>query len=228
MSCCAGDDRTLTELLFQGKVGPVFSCKIITMTFPKNYNEIALESLAGGLEGTETADTLIVSPNPFDSVAVIEFSIANNDTIWVGVFNVTGSTVKTYYNATVLSSGTYTLNFDGDTLPNGIYFVRLKINSTITQTVKLIKNANAVGINEGSMPEYNFVIYPNPTTSIMKISDEQNQFQNATIEIKNYFGHVVYTNPFSSQIDLHNLSAGMYFLTIQDKGNKKTIKVVKE
>lgn len=174
-----------------------------------------------------TADTLIVSPNPFDSIAVIEFSIANTDTIWLDIFNATGNTVKTYYNATVLSSGTYTLNFDGDTLLNGIYFVRLKINSAI-QTVKLIKNVNAVGINESSILEYNFVIYPNPTTSIINISDEQKHFQNTTIDIKDYLGHVVYTSPFNSQIDLHNLSAGMYFLTMQNGHHSNTVKIIKQ
>jgi hypothetical protein len=71
-------------------------------------------------------------------------------------------------------------------------------------------------------------IYPNPTTSILNIIDKQNQFQNATIEIKNYLGQVVFTTPFTSQINLQNLSAGMYFLTIQDKSNSKTVKFIKQ
>ena len=32
----------------------------------------------------------------------------------------------------------------------------------------------------------------------------------------------------SNQIDLSNLSAGMYFLTVEDKHNKKTIKIIKQ
>jgi hypothetical protein len=92
-----------------------------------------------------------------------------------------------------------------------------------------IKYANAVGIEElTSHSDAIINIYPNPTTSILNIIDKQNQFQNATIEIKNYLGQVVFTTPFTSQINLQNLSAGMYFLTIQDKSNSKTVKFIKQ
>jgi hypothetical protein len=58
--------------------------------------------------------------------------------------------------------------------------------------------------------------------------DNQNQFQNATIEIKNYLGQVVFTTPFTSQINLQNLTAGMYFLTAQDNSSSKTVKFIKQ
>lgn len=64
--------------------------------------------------------------------------------------------------------------------------------------------------------------------STLNINNAQNQFQNSNIEIKNYLGQLVFTGTFTNQIDLHYLSAGMYFLTIQDKGNIKTIKFYKE
>lgn len=83
------------------------------------------------------------------------------------------------------------------------------------------------GIKEFSFSD-NIKIYPNPTTSILNIDDEQNQLQNTTIEIKNYLGQTVYKVPFTNQIDLSSLSAGMYFLTVEDKSNKKTIKIVKQ
>lgn len=71
-------------------------------------------------------------------------------------------------------------------------------------------------------------IYPNPTNSIINIIDEKKQFQNSSIEIKNYMGQVIYSNSFNSQIDISSLSSGMYFLTIQDKENKRTVKIIKE
>ena len=76
--------------------------------------------------------------------------------------------------------------------------------------------------------EISFKIYPNPTTSIINIVDENNQLQNATIQIQNYLGQSVFSSSFTSQIDLRSLSAGMYFLTIVDKNSKKTVKIVKE
>ena len=71
-------------------------------------------------------------------------------------------------------------------------------------------------------------IYPNPTTSIINIVDENNLLQNANVQIQNYLGQLVFTSPFTSQINLHYLSAGMYFLTIEDKSIKKTVKIIKE
>lgn len=174
-----------------------------------------------------SGDTLIVTPNPFDTVTVLQFSISNNDSIWLDVFNVTGNMVKSFYNGTVLSSGTYSINFNGDTLPNGIYFVHLKIGSAQTLTVKLIKVANAVGLKEHNLSQ-NIQIYPNPTTSIINIRDEQHQLQNSTIEIKNYFGQTIYSAPFTSQIDLQSFSSGMYFLTLEVKDSKRTVKIIKK
>ncbi|MCC7533458.1 MAG: T9SS type A sorting domain-containing protein, partial [Bacteroidia bacterium] len=62
-----------------------------------------------------------------------------------------------------------------------------------------------VGINEISITD-NISIYPNPTSSIINIVDENNQLQNATIQIKNYLGQLVYASAFTSQINLSNLS----------------------
>lgn len=172
-------------------------------------------------------DTLIITPNPFDSIAEIQFTIANNDTIWLDVYNVVGISIKSFYNATVLPSGSYSVTLLGDSIPNGVYFVALKINSTKTLVKKLIKVTNAVSIKENDVLQ-NIQLYPNPTTSILNIIDENNQLQNAKIQIKNYLGQLVFTSTFTSQINLHNLSAGMYYLTIQDKNSKKTIKIIKQ
>ena len=84
-----------------------------------------------------------------------------------------------------------------------------------------------VSINE-LLIENQISIYPNPTTSYLNIVDKDNQLQNATIQIKNYLGQVVFCSPFANQINLQSLSAGMYFLTIQDKENNKTVKIIKE
>ncbi|MCC6182262.1 MAG: T9SS type A sorting domain-containing protein, partial [Bacteroidia bacterium] len=45
--------------------------------------------------------------------------------------------------------------------------------------------------------------------------------------IKNYLGQLVYASAFTSQINLSNLSAGMYFLTVEEKDIKKIVKLIK-
>lgn len=71
---------------------------------------------------------------------------------------------------------------------------------------------------------YNISIYPNPTNSILRIVDEQNELVNANIEIKNTLGQVVSSIPFQSQIDISHLSSGIYFLSIRNK----MVKIIKQ
>lgn len=172
-------------------------------------------------------DTLIVSPNPFDSITVIHFEITSTDTVYLDVFNSTGSSIKTYFNATVLTTGLYSFNFNGDTLPNGIYFVKLKINSTKIFNVKLIKVSKIVGVKE-YYKFNNVLLYPNPTNSIINIYDENNQFGNSNIEIKNYLGQKVLEIPFTNMLDLSGLDSGIYFLILRGKVYNTMNKIIKE
>ena len=71
-------------------------------------------------------------------------------------------------------------------------------------------------------------LFPNPTNSILNIYDDSiNLSSLATIEIINYLGQTIISIPFSNQIDISNLSSGMYYLTIQDNSHKKTVKIIK-
>jgi hypothetical protein len=84
-----------------------------------------------------------------------------------------------------------------------------------------------VGVNE--LGENNEIgIYPNPTSSTLKISDKKNQFENAIVKITNYLGETIYIKPFSNQIDCTTFSSGIYFLTVQDKFTTKTVKFIKQ
>ncbi|MBI3519501.1 MAG: T9SS type A sorting domain-containing protein [Bacteroidetes bacterium] len=94
------------------------------------------------------------------------------------------------------------------------------------QTVSFISRL-LNGINDKLRSEKEILIYPNPANSILNISNEQNQLQNSTIRIKNPLGQTVYSSPFRNQIDISLLSSGIYFLTIEDRSNKKTVKIIK-
>jgi hypothetical protein len=84
----------------------------------------------------------------------------------------------------------------------------------------------ANGIKEFS--ENYLDVYPNPTNSVLNIIDKQNQFLNATVEIRNNLGQIVFNSSFDPQIDIANLSEGMYFLIVQDKNNQWIHKIIKE
>lgn len=140
-------------------------------------------------------------------------------TAWCGLKDTLDNTITsaTIYNDTIYIGGGF-WKANSDSIP---YIAKLSDANLFNQCV------NVVGINELSNSNY-FSIYPNPSTSTLNIIDKNNQLQNATIHIQNYLGQVVYNAPFNSQINLSNLSAGMYFLNIEDEGIKKTIKIIKQ
>ena len=86
---------------------------------------------------------------------------------------------------------------------------------------------STVGINELDK-ENSFVIYPNPTNSILNIKSNNQQLQNATIEIKNTLGQLVYFDVYAPQINISDLPSGLYFITSNNKETKRTIKFVKD
>ncbi len=70
-------------------------------------------------------------------------------------------------------------------------------------------------------------IYPNPTTSILNINSEQN-LQNSTIQITNTLGQTLLQIPFNEKVDIYQLPAGMYYLSIEDGEKRRTMKVIRE
>lgn len=87
------------------------------------------------------------------------------------------------------------------------------------QTVSLksfILNSVKDNMNELS----DLKIYPNPTTSVLNITNEQVLLQKATIIITNTLGQALLSFPFSNQIDVSTLSFGVYFIKIKTTNNK--------
>jgi len=77
-----------------------------------------------------------------------------------------------------------------------------------------------VGIDETPISEA-IKLYPNPTTSSLHISDEQNDLRNSTIEIANNIGQTILQIPFLETIDVSTLPEGCYFITITTPQKRK-------
>jgi antitoxin component YwqK of YwqJK toxin-antitoxin module len=54
--CCAEENRTLTEMLFETKQGTIFTCKVLTMIVPKQ----TFRSSDGSIDGTATVEIINV------------------------------------------------------------------------------------------------------------------------------------------------------------------------
>ena len=75
-------------------------------------------------------------PNPFNPTTKIQFSLPKEEFVRLSVFNPLGQEVKVLVNET-LPPTTYSFDFDGSELTNGIYLYRLQA-SDFTQTKKMI------------------------------------------------------------------------------------------
>jgi hypothetical protein len=158
-------------------------------------------------------DSLNISPNPFATRTVVYFSNSQKDSVSITIYNAVGSQILSLITDSILTSNAYTDSLKMDTFPDGIYFVHLKLGSRKTIAKKIIKQSS-LGLNEFIESE-KFIFYPNPTNSILNIDGEQKHFQNATINLTNYIGQTILSIPYSNQIDVSNLSCGVYTIRIK-------------
>lgn len=78
-------------------------------------------------------------PNPFSAKTTIEFHTPDSETVSLLVFDQTGRRIATLVNE-ILPSGTHQFDFDGSSLPGGIYFYQLKVgNSASFGKMSLVK-----------------------------------------------------------------------------------------
>jgi len=75
-------------------------------------------------------------PNPFNPTSKIQFSIPKEEFVRLSVFNSIGQEVKVLVNQN-LPTATYSVDFNGSGLTNGIYFYKLQAGG-FTQTKKMI------------------------------------------------------------------------------------------
>jgi hypothetical protein len=165
---------------------------------------------------------------------------ASDDDIMIAKFNSSGSCIGT------IGIGTGNGGDAGNGImvdPNGssIYLagsMRQTLNfGTVTavgdfaSTIFVAKmTGNAINSIGESTASIGYVLYPNPSDGMVNL-----QFENAgeyLIEVYNSTGQLVLTNKTQTlfaQIDLSDLEAGIYFISIADAdGNKTTGKILKQ
>lgn len=83
-----------------------------------------------------------------------------------------------------------------------------------------------IGLSEVAREDINLSIYPNPTNGTLNISIDNSLFNKSSYEIRivNMLGKEVYKSAFRPQINLSNLTNGVYILYIIDKQTHQTKK----
>ena len=154
-----------------------------------------------------------------------DVGIDQSEIITLKVYNTAGQTVKTFFESTVLASGSYNINLLGDSLVNGVYIINLKIGSTKNLTVKVVKNSSTTGISDQHVDQ-NRLIYPNPTTDEITIDIKGEK----TIILTDLNGKIVKSLTTAQKvISVLDLTAGSYFLTVFNKKNEVLVskKIIK-
>ncbi len=106
------------------------SLLIIDMAVSVDSEELSMP-LQFGLSG--------VYPNPFNSTAVLNYSVAVKENISLLLYDLSGRMVKELKNG-IQSPGNYQYSFNGGNIAAGVYIVRLKNGAqTHTQQVILLK-----------------------------------------------------------------------------------------
>jgi hypothetical protein len=134
-----------------------------------------------------------------------------------GVAVSTNTSITTVIDATPNANNAIASNF-AMTGKSSNYVSAAPLNNPINSSCL------ATGLNSLSTSKSDYIIYPNPTNSILNIECENS----ATILIVNLLGEVVKTEIVNeiSKIDVSLLKPGVYF--IQDSKSGKAIKFIKE
>lgn len=76
-------------------------------------------------------------PNPFNPITTIQFDIPKQSRVSIRVYNILGKEIATLVDEEK-APGIYTIQFDGGSLPTGVYFYRLETPDGFAATRKLM------------------------------------------------------------------------------------------
>ncbi|MCH8330620.1 MAG: T9SS type A sorting domain-containing protein [Bacteroidetes bacterium] len=98
-----------------------------------------------GLEGSVEDELfldqgMMIFPNPFSSRTTISFSVLEAGDVTLEVLDMTGRSIAMLYNSAVESMQRYNVEFDGSTVPSGIYITKLTdTNGKITHKRMIVQ-----------------------------------------------------------------------------------------
>jgi hypothetical protein len=76
-------------------------------------------------------------PNPFNSSAIISYTLPNTNSVTLKIFDTMGREIQTLVNE-LQNAGTYSVNFNSSKFSSGTYFYKLKIGKDFTETKKML------------------------------------------------------------------------------------------
>jgi hypothetical protein len=174
---------------------------------------------------SQATDSLRVYPNPFRDSTTIYYSLEQDDTLTLKMFDLQGRTIYTFHEAEFITSGTYQHTLLGDSLKDGAYLINYQLSSGKRLVVRAVKSITASN-NFAHKTNDDFRVYPNPTSDVLNIVSSNIQ----SISLSDLKGRILKTfTPNKQSISLADMAAGVYLLTVVNtKGERQTVKVIRE
>ncbi|NOX88228.1 MAG: T9SS type A sorting domain-containing protein [Calditrichaeota bacterium] len=117
-----------------------FYYKVRAVDFSGNQGELSAEVTAK-VTGIENENTVVTKfdlaqnyPNPFNPKTTIEFSILKPGHVTLAVYSILGEELVTLVDKN-LSSGNYSISFNGNGFSSGVYFYRIYVTDSETGAV---------------------------------------------------------------------------------------------
>ncbi len=189
---------------------------VATPTVTTTYTITGTDSLGCAATGTDVV-TVIPSPNKptFMQQGDTLISSSTNDNQWY--YN-DGLLADTSRRLVITDTGEYWVIVNNEA--NGC--------STASDSVDI---TSLTGINQLTVESGQLTVYPNPFTNRLTITSSQLPIDE--IDITNELGQVLYSTPLNPlkgtfELDLSNLSSGMYFITVINKTGWAVVPMVKQ
>ena len=180
----------------------------------------------GGAQTTGTNTHFF--PNAVCDSTYLQFTLAENDTVTLVIYNRWGVEVRSFFSNTPLPAGSYSILFNRDSLPNGVYtLVLLYGDSLKVIQPETVVNCHTTDLNEPTPSPKLITLYPNPTSDLITIDIEGEKI----ITIENLLGQICKTITTTGHtISIADLPNGNYVATIltPQRGQIAVGKIIKQ
>lgn len=165
------------------------------------------------------------SENTFTTSTDLTIHNLTNDTVSLKIHNHWGETVADIFDSLILS-GTVSIVFTADTLPDGIYIPVLSINDE-NHVLKLLKEQNITGQSRIKKNATAIKVYPNPVTDLITILTDS---EISGIEIYDLNGKRLFKSITGQDriIDLKDFDRGLYLIHLNSNERTYIKKIIKK
>lgn len=89
---------------------------------------------------TEQGNNLVVRPNPFKNATIIDYELATDGPVWIGLYDLTGKILNVLVNETEQYAGKHQYSLSANQLSSGAYWVAMRTpTSMLTKKIIVLK-----------------------------------------------------------------------------------------